>query len=103
MLTHVMATAVGHSLFANMVEKSSKVLSAGAAVAGSLSGLVTISQGALIGYTLTSLLRFDLSGMKKKCFPTFSPGVYAKVGRVLNWIREQTQDSNYCVPDLEQK
>ena len=29
------------------------------------------------------------------------PGVYAKVGRVLNWIRQETQDSNYCVPDLD--
>ena len=31
------------------------------------------------------------------------PGVYAKVGRVLNWIREETQDSHFCIPDLENK
>jgi secreted trypsin-like serine protease len=28
------------------------------------------------------------------------PGVYAKVGRVLPWILENTQDSTFCEPDL---
>ena len=29
------------------------------------------------------------------------PGVYAKVGRVLNWIRQETQDSHFCEADLD--
>ncbi len=29
------------------------------------------------------------------------PGVYAKVGRVLNWIRQETQDSSFCSADLD--
>ncbi len=29
------------------------------------------------------------------------PGVYAKVGRVLDWIRQETQDSSFCSPDLD--